>query len=252
MSGVNLGAISQLGDTWAAMSLEHQFQATMALLSGLPAVYAATSQPVVDVFWRTLCTDSDVAGRPAHDELRVYFRDWLAYHAFSALLQHLDVTKKAGAARKLEAYFRLHAAAETLAGADPAGGLVPSQAELRRQLAEIGHRAVGGDAQGSSKGAKEYVDKLRQAARRFEVFGLYYANYKRLFTTAGGLVGAGSQSLQAGQTVWILAGCPTPMILRPDPREAGCYRVIGEAYVHGIMFGEAVSQDTVWDTLCLV
>jgi len=61
-----------------------------------------------------------------------------------------------------------------------------------------------------------------------------------LFITKQGYLGLGMMSLKVGDEVWILAGARVPLILRRRVEE-GQYCLIGEAYVHGIMHGEAVN-----------
>ncbi|KAL9607108.1 MAG: hypothetical protein Q9167_007948 [Letrouitia subvulpina] len=61
-----------------------------------------------------------------------------------------------------------------------------------------------------------------------------------LFRTAKGYLGTGAQSLQLKDEVWVLGGADTPMILRKWPN--GMYKLVGEAYVHGVMNGEAVQS----------
>jgi hypothetical protein len=252
VSGVNLGPITFHADSWESMSLRHRFQKSVELLTSVPYVYAPTGQNIIEVFWRTLCTDSDMASRPAHDELATYFREWFGFHVFTALMLDLVSPKNivAKPTEALEDFFRLNAGLEELARRN--NSLVPSQAELRSRLADIGHRAAGLADRKALYGAKEYTANWKRASERFEVFGLYYANYKKVFATARGYMGSGHQSLQAGQTVWVLAGCPTPMVLRPDGQNPACYRVVGDAYVHGVMFGESISTTTKWDRICLV
>ena len=43
-----------------------------------------------------------------------------------------------------------------------------------------------------------------------------------------------------GDEVWILNGCMTPFILRRTERG---HLLVGECFVHGIMYGEAIEQD---------
>lgn len=64
---------------------------------------------------------------------------------------------------------------------------------------------------------------------------------RRLFITQNGLLGIGPKSIDVKDKdeVWILRGASVPFILRPIGN--GKFRVIGEAYVHGIMRGELVS-----------
>ncbi|KAE8441364.1 hypothetical protein EG329_005467 [Mollisiaceae sp. DMI_Dod_QoI] len=58
--------------------------------------------------------------------------------------------------------------------------------------------------------------------------------YRRLMVTSRGYFGLVSYTVQKGDIVVILFGCSVPMILRPC--EEG-YRLVGEAYIHGMMEG---------------
>jgi hypothetical protein len=64
---------------------------------------------------------------------------------------------------------------------------------------------------------------------------------RRLFITREKkYLGLGSESLQIGDEVWVLQRANTPVVLRKLPN--GHYMVVGPAYVHGIMKGEAVAE----------
>lgn len=85
---------------------------------------------------------------------------------------------------------------------------------------------------------------------------------RAFFITRNGNMGLGPWSTQLGDRVVILSGASVPAILRrtgeskwlldqtdeanPVMRYIGLYQVVGEAYVHGIMGGEAV-EDFDWD-----
>jgi hypothetical protein len=59
-----------------------------------------------------------------------------------------------------------------------------------------------------------------------------------MFRTANHYLGLGPVSSDIGDELWILRGARMPFVLRRrDDRQ---YQLIGEAYVHGIMHGEAV------------
>ncbi|KAN0110618.1 HET domain containing protein [Hyaloscypha variabilis] len=62
--------------------------------------------------------------------------------------------------------------------------------------------------------------------------------HRRLFITATGCIGLAGQSVAVGDEVWIVAGLTTPVVLRRS--QSGRFKWMGEAYVHGIMQGEAV------------
>jgi hypothetical protein len=61
---------------------------------------------------------------------------------------------------------------------------------------------------------------------------------RRLFRTEKGYLGMGSVSTEVGDQVWVLEGANVPFVLRPVGD--GRYRLIGAAYFHGIMWGEAL------------
>ncbi|KAK4890711.1 hypothetical protein LTR27_010638 [Elasticomyces elasticus] len=55
-------------------------------------------------------------------------------------------------------------------------------------------------------------------------------------------LGYGPLSLDRDDEIWILAGARVPFISRPRPT-SGHFELIGEAYVHGIMYGEAIGAN---------
>ncbi|KAK5694309.1 hypothetical protein LTR97_009931 [Elasticomyces elasticus] len=64
-------------------------------------------------------------------------------------------------------------------------------------------------------------------------------NHHNFFVTRKGCAGVGSQLTEPGDVIAVLYGCEQPAILRPL-HETGHYEMLGLAYVHGIMDGEAV------------
>jgi hypothetical protein len=59
--------------------------------------------------------------------------------------------------------------------------------------------------------------------------------WRRVFATKDGRMGIGSCAAEVGDRIVILRGCNTPMILRKVGKE---WKLIGECYTHGIMYGE--------------
>ena len=62
---------------------------------------------------------------------------------------------------------------------------------------------------------------------------------RSLFSTEGGFIGLGPPHCNPGDRVCILFGGEVPFVLRPV---GGCYQLVGDAYVHGIMEGEALNM----------
>lgn len=83
----------------------------------------------------------------------------------------------------------------------------------------------------------------RRELRNFEKHMRKATEGRRLLCSSSGLLGLGPMSTAQDKTcrdeIWLLRGVRVPFILRrmSDDR----YQIIGEAYVHGLMYGEAVS-----------
>lgn len=73
---------------------------------------------------------------------------------------------------------------------------------------------------------------------------------RRLFATKTARLGLGPESMEIGDEVWIVESGAMPLIMRPVGGD-GEYILVGEAYVHGIMHGEAVSGAKV-EEICLI
>jgi hypothetical protein len=63
---------------------------------------------------------------------------------------------------------------------------------------------------------------------------------RHLFVSEKGYVGLLTTNAEPGDEVWILLGCNIPLLLRKH--DDGKRTLIGECYVHGIMYGEAVKE----------
>ncbi|KAK5659301.1 hypothetical protein OQA88_1394 [Cercophora sp. LCS_1] len=63
---------------------------------------------------------------------------------------------------------------------------------------------------------------------------------RRMVLTKDKRLAVAPLSSQTGDEVWILGGSAVPVILRKVSE--GCYKLLGQAYVHGVMHGEAVGD----------
>lgn len=69
----------------------------------------------------------------------------------------------------------------------------------------------------------------------------YVAPHRKFFTTTKDLIGLGPRSMCKGDIICIMSGGKVPYVLR---EERDHHRLIGEAYVHGLMEGQAVDANT--------
>ncbi|EEU47176.1 uncharacterized protein NECHADRAFT_77370 [Fusarium vanettenii 77-13-4] len=246
-----LGTVRAVGNSWEEMSTRSQMKETFQMLKSLPSIYAPTGQHITEAFWRVLLTDSDMAQRPAHDNLRGHFRDWLMYKILNLFLDRVDsfANRRANPVEERIKFFQEYSEMEDLATNDPTG-IIPSETEVQRRLVQIGHPAGGQTIFVPRETKTQTLDLWKTSSHRFVPFALYYANFKRVFALDSGYLGSGPQDLEVGRSVWLLSGCPTPLILREVGGES--FKVFGEAYVHGAMFGEAISAGMRWDKICLV
>ncbi|XDG07642.1 hypothetical protein ABKA04_007257 [Annulohypoxylon sp. FPYF3050] len=79
---------------------------------------------------------------------------------------------------------------------------------------------------------------------------------RRLIITESGMIGLGPRDTEVGDEVHVVLGSPSPFILRPvddltkvedRPGPLSSYTVIGNGYVHDIMFGKALNDETLGD-----
>jgi hypothetical protein len=68
---------------------------------------------------------------------------------------------------------------------------------------------------------------------------------RRLMTTRAGRIGWAHPSARPGDRIYLIAGCNLPVILAPCNEACDGYQtclVVGDAYVHGVMYGELWGQ----------
>lgn len=71
------------------------------------------------------------------------------------------------------------------------------------------------------------------------------AESTRCFLTRDGRLGLGPRITAGGDQIWLPMGADTPFVLRP--LHDGNFKILGQAYLHGVMHGEAVAHLTEGD-----
>jgi hypothetical protein len=62
---------------------------------------------------------------------------------------------------------------------------------------------------------------------------------RAMFRTSSHHLGLGPSTAETGDKIFLLSGSKVPLVLR---QYGARWRVVGEAYVHGIMYGEAYDE----------
>jgi len=73
--------------------------------------------------------------------------------------------------------------------------------------------------------------------------------HRRPFISEKGYVGLGPEHLTRGDVICLFLGAKFPYILRKD--SSGNWSLVGEAYVHGIMYGEFMESNLEEDIFCI-
>jgi hypothetical protein len=120
--------------------------------------------------------------------------------------------------------------------------------ERYKQLAVDDYRAFKQVAhlrgRGNSRLPEAWAEVVTRS-NRFEDCALNRSRNRRLCLTEGKGIGQVPKYAQSGDEVWIFLGAKVPFVLR---RVGPRYILVGECYIHGIMYGEAVGS-TIWN-LC--
>jgi hypothetical protein len=108
---------------------------------------------------------------------------------------------------------------------------------------------IGDDLLADIASVREMVDFLKQPADLREHMWKYWGTISsfsrrlcsaRLCTTKRGYLGLVPGSCGVGDWVCVVNGGAVPFILRPSSTRDGTYSLVGEGYIHGIMYGEAL------------
>jgi len=187
----------------------------------LDTTYNLTSQDRLEVLWRTILLDRGyLFGQawkyPDANEMYAAFFAFLDLQA-STILGYMQGEER-------ERYLDMLRSRESMFGASYPG--FPQLETI------IDHAAK------CSSGQIDLLNPLGLSADVFVLRAQLSGSNRRLFLTSEKWLGSGPELLESGDEVWLMKNAAVPFILRPTGDEQ--YKLVGEAYVHGIMYGELV------------
>jgi hypothetical protein len=217
VSGKRIDTVTSTAESKEEILKGKPFPRLLYMLCALPQSYH-TKQSPSEVFWRTLLTDT--AGpppvHPAPGECAGPFMSWFRTR-LDETAEHVD-----GAL--------LSEALERLAS----DGLDASTTEAIASQSE--------DDQ--TEGPQSIPDAITYEAT------FSHAPHLRAFLTMQKYFGVGSESLRENDEIWIVAGSRVPLALRQAGQ--GSFRIVGGAYIHGFMHGEALELGESFREIMLV
>ncbi|KAK0762947.1 LOW QUALITY PROTEIN: hypothetical protein N5P37_004473, partial [Trichoderma harzianum] len=86
------------------------------------------------------------------------------------------------------------------------------------------------------------LEGVKSESWRFERGAAWAAHNRRVFRTKTGYYGLAHRVIREGDVCCVFPGLRVPFVLRPVGRNGGgpAYKLVGDAYVHGVMSGEAM------------
>lgn len=186
------------------------------LLDRLPLL--SSDGDKIEAFWRTLIANLPGNGNrpPQADQFGPSFRALVSFLVASSLSK--DATRLDSA----------KATIENLKHATTSPHL-PDWSEIQRLTVAISDATDTSDAtvESTVENMQTYLESLTRMSFM-----------RRFFVTRNNYLGVGSHTVRKGDCVFVLKGFDYPVLLRESGN--GRYTVLGEIYVRGIMFGEAL------------
>ncbi|VUC23801.1 unnamed protein product [Clonostachys rosea] len=243
----NLGSIEELGEEWPDL-LAGRFLSTITILLHCGGTYKYTNQPIVESLWRTLIMDTNLFERPAPSALSSSFKSWFLMLTITAILEAFIKPPRFAhdIFDSLEPLFILSNSLDST-------NLLPTSDEMIHLLRRFGCFPDPTVPVMTESEGNEFMERLGREAASFE--GLLRATLlfsRRLARTVRGLLCLVPLTAQIGDRVIIVKGCPTPLVMRRVIEEEDTFRLVGDTYVHGVMYGEHVATEALWRDIVLI
>ncbi|KAK2740289.1 hypothetical protein FQN57_006169 [Myotisia sp. PD_48] len=279
IQGLQVDTVLTIGSTTAGVADPRRFfdPSWVELTLLLPSVYHDTGRTRTEVLWRTLCGDEDGsnASSPAPESFSKEFIDMVSRMVVriarfdSAEYKDGEPSLKAAAAKadELMSWLKSKAKIEDIECefSDPSRNLSTNKHQtLRWTLFKI---LILHETESPHPASLPTLDHILDMEKELESNPedpIYYFHSKllnssgfhytlrakigrrRLFVTDKRFLGLGPWGMKPGDSVWVLPGAGGAFILRKcddteAKEEAPSYKFIGEAYVYGIMNGEAAN-----------
>ncbi|QDS78035.1 hypothetical protein FKW77_003080 [Venturia effusa] len=260
-------------------SQNERFGLMFALLNNIGQAYAPTGERTIDAFWQVLISGINLTTKDGLDLWRHRFEQWFAFTLVGIRTQfyleknhsgnYLKTASKPkkwmvpmiadwdAMEKRVSAFLDLHDTA--IAAVDSSAA--DTETPLRKNIANIAKRLWGTEKIEESGFWKESVADLLATVRReqfFEnisFFGQHFESIydgRRIFASEKGYLGTSCEGVKRGDLLYLVAGADVPYVLRPVVGKEGTFVLVGEAYIHGGMDGEKLSEGKEFEEICIV
>ncbi|KAF5568397.1 heterokaryon incompatibility (het-6OR allele) [Fusarium phyllophilum] len=238
--GFLLGRVKAMGESLEPMISGSHFTQCAAMLVDAEEIYLFTNQPFAEAFWRTLVFDQDLSDRPAKLPTTKHFQDMV----LMLMAKRISDEFQSGGKDAVKALLLTLDAMDTLEAKHPNQSPLPTTRFLASFCSGFGFLPETSD---DKLWAYEQQMAWLESKKKNMVF-MFSLLSTTLFKRRPAIMEEGYfacvfESTMVGDEIWVVSGCPTPLVLRSRGQQ---YTLIGETYVHGIMHGEAVHAHNNW------
>ena len=237
VTGKNIGTIAETSlplKTWTfGDSASNSADNSLFFCSKMDDIYHLTSQDRVEVLWRTMMCDVATGRGKYSSDFKAEFKD----PAPAQCVEWFKAWVLAASATTLPSLDDQHHEHLLLNWTirnrtfDHSSVPLPSTDEI----VNLSHNIRGRDHRLETG---NYEFEAVREGNNFSQEASAVCWGRRLIRTFHGHFGLAPETAEPGDQVWLLQCAQVPFVLRP--RLDGRYSLLGEAYIHGIMFGEAV------------
>ncbi|SCN92818.1 related to heterokaryon incompatibility protein (het-6OR allele) [Fusarium fujikuroi] len=244
--GFLLGRVKAMGESLKPMVSGGDFAQCASMLVDAEETYPFTNQPFAEAFWRTLVFDQDLSDRPAKLPTTKHFQDMV----LMMMAKRISDEFQSGGTVAVKAFLQTLESMDTLEAKHPKQSPFPTRTFLASFCSGFGFLPETGDDKlwASEQRMAWMESKKKNLVFMFSLLSTTLFN-RRPAMTEGGFLACVFESTMVGDEIWVVSGCPTPLVLRSKGQQ---YSLIGETYVHGIMHGEAIHVGNNWVQLEII
>ena len=244
LAGYHVDTVVEFGDddiSLAGYGDHEPFEQTSRMLLNLPTNIYMNGQDRVEVLWRALIADQARGQSPAPVFIGNAFHQHLLMHLSTYILstRGLQTDDAQGMISKIAPIVHLSLSSTISTTLIPSITEIVARCRVYHSLEAA--RTAKSPATTALRDVWDSVLREEQKAAPFTREAATVFTARRIFRTRDNLIGIGPRSLQVDDCIFILPGANVPFLLRK--RADGTYKLVGEAYVHGIMHGEALDRD---------
>ncbi|KAI1756078.1 HET-domain-containing protein [Xylaria castorea] len=241
--GFQIDVVEDVAPTYGAIMNEFELGSLLNLLLAYPQIRYPTGISPCTAFWKTLIKDNFRGSQASMS----------AQHAFPTFVMQRvrEIRQEIG---NLEDYDEMQWAAELKAVLRDTEMIIESLSSRYSEdkviptLREIEDMVRVEEEQEGLPEERKLESDRKDIEESFRV--AYFR--RRLFRTTTGYFGIASQSVMPGDRVWILSGARVPFVLNAVDADEGRWRLVSEAYVHGLMHGDDSTDEASLRHICLV